>query len=409
MVLLKALMENKIFNHSDRLDKILRDSSGDVKIVTDIEGGNVYNVKKLATDHFDIQMKPDIPFIYRYPDHQFYWFYFKMKEVRGKEIKIEITNCDWLPRHWKKYKPVYSYADDPDALTGVTWHRIEKTKYRWHKFSFTQRYDKDAVWVALRYPYNYSRQKKYLEAIRGKEHVDIEVLGRTAANKPLYMIVVTDKGIPDSSKKGVLVYAREHGVEQDGSWVAEGMIDALLSSELYADTLRRHLVFMFVPILTPDAAVAGSVVDPLTGKYPGIELINDNVGSVEAGLLLKRLQWFVDNGNTIDICISLHNPHGTEPNIYPHYRPYKDIGRLTNAKKLHQAVLNNSNGYSVWKEFNRQSCLYSVGRFARDFDAVSIVYEINHQAENNYLTLEKLKGIGKVFLKGIKDYFNLMP
>ena len=116
----------------------------------------------------------------------------------------------------------------------------------------------------------------------------------------------------------------------------------------------------------------------------------------------------MQEGNSLDISISLHNPHGTEPNIYPHYRPYKNADLLEKAKRLHKAIIKNSVGYTKWKEFTMGSCLYSVGSFAKDFGSVAILYEVNHQSNNNYLSLEKLKGLGGSFLKGIADYYGLL-
>lgn len=54
-----------------------------------------------------------------------------------------------------------------------------------------------------------------------------------------------------------------------------------------------------------------------------------------------------------------------------------------------------------------ESCTYSVGSFAKDFGSASIIYEVNHQADDNYLSLDKLKNMGKVILTGIADYYGL--
>ena len=376
-----------------------------LKIVTNIEGGNVYNVRRLSKNHFKIEMKPDAPSIYKYPDHHSYWFYFKIEGVKGKEIRIDITNCDWMKSHWKNYKPVYSYIEDPDRLTNVIWHRIEKTKLKGKTFTFIQRFNTDHVWLALRYPYNYTREKRYIKRIQKKEHVDIEELGKTAMGNPLYMIVVTDKRVPENKKMGVLIYAREHGAEQDGSWIAEGMIDFLLSQKPLADILRKKVIFLIIPIISPDSAILGRTVDPTTGTFPGEELRRRKMNSIEARLLYNRIKRFLKEGNTLDISISLHNPHGTEPNLYPHYLTVNDGARLEIAKRLHKAILKNSEGYTTWKEFTPNLGAYSVGRFAKDFGSTSILYEVNHQAANNYLSLEKLKEMGEVFLKGTADFY----
>ena len=197
-------------------------------------------------------------------------------------------------------------------------------------------------------------------------------------------------------------------MEQDGSWVIEGMIDFLLSSESTSYILRRNIIFMIVPIISPDSAILGRDVDPTTGKCSGLEFARDRIDSIEARLLYSRVKRFIDDGGLLDICISFHNPHGFEPNIYPHYRPYNDMVRLKKCKSLHKAILQNSEQYTKWKEITIKSCLYSVGRFARDFGTLAIIYEVNHQAKNNYLSLERLKGMGRSFLNGIADYYGFL-
>jgi hypothetical protein len=403
----KLISISNLFQTSSPVLDDNRGYADGTKIITDIEGGNVYNVRKASEDHFSIQMRPDEPSDFIYPDHHSYWFYFRIEGVKGKEIRIDVTNCHWMRSHWKKYRPVYSYAEDPDNLTDVSWNRIEKTKLRWSTFSLVQKFEMDHAWVALRYPYNYTRQMRYLDSIRDREYLDIEDLGMTAKEKSLYMITVTDKGVPHDRKRGILVYAREHGAEQDGSWVAEGMIDFLLSPNDTADILRQNFIFMIIPIISPDSVVLGRTTDPITGKCVGGELSKEKMDSVEAMLLYDRMKRFVETGRELDICISFHNPHGTEPNIYPTYRPYKDAARLEKGKNLHRMILKNAVQYTTWKEFNYKSCNYSVGRFAKDFGSAAILYEVNHQAKNNYLSLENLKGVGEVFLKGIKDYYEL--
>jgi hypothetical protein len=343
--------------------------SNGVKILTDIEGGN--------------------------------------KGVKEKEIKIDITNCDWMPRHWKNYKPVYSYAEDPNSLFGVVWHRIENTKLRKRTFSFTQKFESDSAWVALRYPYSYTRQRRFIECVKGNENVDIEELGKTVLGFDLTMIVITDKAITSNDKKGVLVYAREHGVEQDGSWVAEGVIDFLLSSEPLAYAFRQQFITIVIPILSPDSVISGHVVDPTTGNTPSFGFLNGGTEAIEAKLLYTWLNNFVQKGNTLAISISLHNPHGTEPNFYPYYHAHNSSSLLGKAKHLHKAILQNCKGYTKWKQFSLTSCACLLGSFVRDFGSIAILYEVNHQARNNYLSLQRLKGMGKMLVSGIANFYGL--
>ena len=69
-------------------------SSNGIQLTSNIEGGNAHHIEKVSEHHFRIKMVPDIPSVYKYPDHHCYWFYFKMTGALGKKVKIDITNCD---------------------------------------------------------------------------------------------------------------------------------------------------------------------------------------------------------------------------------------------------------------------------------------------------------------------------
>lgn len=404
----------KIFLHIRRFarrsssvaDMSLLFSDG-LKIVTDIEGGNVCNVRRTSENSFSLDMKVETPSDFEYPDHHCYWFFFKVVGAKGRQLRFAFLNCDWMRSHWRYYKPLFSYAEDPNSLQGVEWHKIDNTKLTWDSFSFKQHFESDIVWVALRYPYNYSRLKNYLSKIKNSRYVEIENIGDTGQGNSIPAVVVTDGNGRSTQKKGVLVYAREHGVEQDGSWVTEGMIDFLLSKDPVAERIRKSLVFIIVPMISPDSAISGRAVDPHTGKCVVVELAKNPMDSVEASLLHNRVKKLMADGIPLDICLSFHNPHGTEPNFYPGFWPFNDKIRLREGKKLHQTIVKHADGYSKWREVVYNSYSYSVGRFAKDFGCVSILYEINHQSRKGYLSLEKLKGLGTVFLKGIAEYCEL--
>ncbi|MFH2059868.1 MAG: M14-type cytosolic carboxypeptidase [Pseudomonadota bacterium] len=383
----------------------IQNRSGECRIITDIEGGNIHNVQMVKNNHFSMEIKPEIPSIYKIPNHHFYWFYFKAEGLENKTVRFDITNCRWMRTHWRNYKPVFSASENPDSLTQTKWEKINNTSLWWKTFSFQHKFKNDTAWIALRYPYNYSRLKNLVSKNENTEFLDIEDLGFTRMGNSIYLLMITDKRIPNTQKKAILIYAREHGVEQDGSWVAEGMIDFLLSSHPQAVFLRKICVFLIIPIIAPDAIIHGRTTDPNTGSFPGVEFSYESMESVEAGMVYRRVEKLVNQGTPLDICISLHNPHGTEPNIYSYFRTCASKSLLKKCHRFHDLVLKNAKEYTHWKIFIQKKLITSVGRFARDFDAVSIVYEVNHQAKDNYLSVDKLKNIGRVILQGSAEYY----
>jgi murein tripeptide amidase MpaA len=56
----------------------------------------------------------------------------------------------------------------------------------------------------------------------------------------------------------VIITARVHPGEPQGSWVVEGFLKFLLSSEDDAKLLRKSFVFYIFPMLNPDGVIFGN-------------------------------------------------------------------------------------------------------------------------------------------------------
>src|SRR3990172_2639244 len=205
--------------------------SGEIKIEANCEGSNISTVTRDREKQFDITMRPDLPSDYTYPNHTYYWFYFRISGAKNKEVTINIKNCEWMPDHWDNYKPVYTYSDDPNDLKDHNWNVITNTRRSGKTFTFTHTFTRDSAFVALRYPYHYSRLKNYLMGIEKNPHVSVKVLGNTREGREIYTLRITDNSVPDSKKKGIWLVAKEHGSEQDGAWVIEGMMKYLLKDD----------------------------------------------------------------------------------------------------------------------------------------------------------------------------------
>jgi len=172
-----------------------------IKIEANIEGSNISTVKREKGNQFAITMRPDLPSDYKYPNHTYYWFYFKISGVKNKTITINITNCEWMPNHWDNYKPVYTYSNDPNDLEDHNWNIITNTSRSGKTFTFTHTFAQDSAFIALRYPYNYSRLKKYLLSIEKNIFVSVKALGKTREDREVYALAITDKTVPDSKRK----------------------------------------------------------------------------------------------------------------------------------------------------------------------------------------------------------------
>ena len=90
-----------------------------------------------------------------------------------------------------------------------------------------------------------------------------------AGNKCEYLTITNRERDPKSesnlSKKGVILTARVHPGESNGSWMMKGAIDFLVSNTPEAIVLRNKFVFKIVPMLNPDGVINGNYRCSLAG------------------------------------------------------------------------------------------------------------------------------------------------
>jgi len=382
-----------------------------IKIETNIEGSNISTVKRERGNQFAITMRPDLPSDYKYPNHTCYWFYFKVSGAKNKMITIHITNCEWMPNHWDHYKPVYTYSNDPNDLEDHNWNVINNTSRSGKTFTFTHTFVQDSAFVALRYPYNYNRLKKYLLSIEKKPHVSVKILGKSREGREIYALMVTDKTVSDSKKKGIWVVAKEHGAEQDGAWVIEGMTKYLLRDDPKVIALRRNTVFVLIPVAAPDAAYHGRVVNPATGfdvshRYDLKSIFPDRLDGMteETNAIWSEVQRWVESGHSLDLAISFHNPHGDEENVWV---MFSSRFKREEHQRFHKTFLKYLSGYTFKTQLTNHSLFKNVfpWRCSTEFGSLGFIYEINQHARGRFLSIQDLYYFGESFAESFFNYF----
>jgi murein tripeptide amidase MpaA len=61
-----------------------------------------------------------------------------------------------------------------------------------------------------------------------------------------------------SNKKGIFISARVHPGEPQSSWVLQGLVEFLVSSDPLAVKLRKNYIFKIIPMLNPDGVIYGN-------------------------------------------------------------------------------------------------------------------------------------------------------
>lgn len=110
-------------------------------------------------------------------------------------------------------------------------------------------YDSDTCYLAHCYPYTYSHLQRYLRGVASNPAIAsycmLRVLCHSLAGNAVYVVTVTSRGsaVEDKTKRAVVVTARVHPGETNGSWMMEGFLDFLLGDSDGARLLRDTFVF----------------------------------------------------------------------------------------------------------------------------------------------------------------------
>ncbi|XP_054632653.1 cytosolic carboxypeptidase 2 [Dunckerocampus dactyliophorus] len=249
------------------------------------ESGNLQKAVQIGPFNYELTLRTDL-----YTNKHTQWFYFRVRNMKpGVTYRFTIVN-------FTKRRSLYSqgmrpllYSERSAEESAVGWQRAGSNiaYYRsqnrkgnnepesLYSLTWTLQfpYEADTCYVAHCYPYTYSHLQCYLRHISSNPTVatycKVRVLCHSLAGNAVYVLTVTSRTgdkVKDSSKKAVVVTARVHPGETNGSWMMEGFLDFLLGDSADAQLLRDTFVFKVVPMLNPDGVVVGNYRCSLAGR-----------------------------------------------------------------------------------------------------------------------------------------------
>jgi hypothetical protein len=159
--------------------------------------------------------------------------------------------------------------------------------------------------VARMEPYRLSDLDRLLERIRSNPLVRIETIGRTAAGRQLEIIRIGDSAV----RHRVFVRARAHPWEAGSNWVAQGLIERLLSDDDDGRRFLRNYNVSVLPMANKDGVARGGTRFNLRGmdlnrnwdKPADPELAPENVA------LERWLDAEIAAGRKPQLALELHN------------------------------------------------------------------------------------------------------
>ena len=205
---------------------------------------------------------------------------------------------------------------------------------------------------------------------------------------------------PRHQKPTIIIYAREHGNEQDSSFAAEGAIRFLASDELDAVKARLSHCFLVIPLLDPDGAVSA--------KYNNVsETYLGGKPSSDSKLFATWFKRSVDDGKRLDLVLNLHNVRsaGFGHLFSPMMEP--SSGRLSLCLAFHKLVTAELTDFRVSERPTQTGySSFRLGGWLQEFYApLYVAYELNSQSPVRHLTIGELREVGASLVRASSKFF----
>jgi hypothetical protein len=280
----------------------------------DFEGGSFGRIEQVSSNHFRVHVQGQSD--QRGRNRQATWYFFRTDAARGTELTISLTNL------------VGEYNDRPGAVSmnaetipvfshdGEHWQHFRAMAWDnvAREATLRIRLERDSVWIAHVPPYDVSRLQRLLNELKRSPYVRFETIGRTVEDRELPLVTVTDLQNSATPKKTIWLIARQHAWEAGTSFVMEGAMNFVSSSDSRAQELRERITFKFVPMMAQDGVIHGKVRFNMNG-YDLNRHWDDADWKAEAfrhhmpeiWSVKRALYAWLDSGQHIDLMVNLHN------------------------------------------------------------------------------------------------------
>ncbi|XP_015424968.1 PREDICTED: cytosolic carboxypeptidase 2 [Myotis davidii] len=246
------------------------------------ESGNLQKAVKVDTYEYELTLRTDL-----YTNKHTQWFYFRVQNTR-KDATYRFTIVNLL-----KPKSLYTIGMKPlmysqlDAnIYNIGWRR-EGNEIKYYKnntdngqqsfycltWTIQFPHDQDTCFFAHFYPYTYTDLQCYLMSVAKNpvqsQFCKLRTLCRSLAGNTVYLLTITNPSRTTqeaAAKKAVVLSARVHPGESNGSWIMKGFLDFILSNSPDAELLRDIFVFKVIPMLNPDGVIVGNYRCSLAGR-----------------------------------------------------------------------------------------------------------------------------------------------
>lgn len=190
------------------------------------------------------------------------WFYFKLTDVNSSAWTIKIDFYHWTTSYWGSdhgnIRPVWSYD-------GTTWNRLAAIdSYSSGVLTFTlPTMEQNTVYVAMDIPYTYTDLLNDVSTWDASQYctatqLSYEEQTGSQGGRHIYHLRIEEPGYY-TNRLNLVITARSHPGEPQGSHHMKGMVDWILSDDPTAIDLRRRVTLDVFPMINPDGVYAGRI------------------------------------------------------------------------------------------------------------------------------------------------------
>ncbi|XP_018043707.1 PREDICTED: cytosolic carboxypeptidase 1-like [Atta colombica] len=239
------------------------------------ESGNLRKAIQIGPREYDLILTPDVNSGSR---HQ--WFYFEVSNMEATAYTFNIINCEKTNSQFNfGMKPIlFSVTEAQCGRPGWVRTGVDICYYRncyqrsikgktYFTTSFTVMFPHayDVCYLAYHFPYTYSRLMtniwNWTKSVSvANVYFRAETLCETLNDNENPVLTITSpdsKTNPIHTRKMIFLTSRVHPGESNASWVMHGTMEALLSDNQYANSLRDDYVFKIIPMLNIEGVVNG--------------------------------------------------------------------------------------------------------------------------------------------------------
>ncbi|TVP75806.1 MAG: hypothetical protein EA352_07200 [Gemmatimonadales bacterium] len=316
--------------------------AGSLELSTDREGQSLDSWAGVEPGVVEVRLRPD-------PGGQWVrWYDFDLVGARGREVTIRILDAHRATAaeafHWER--PFFSEDG------GENWDRLEEARMDGATFVFTLVPGTDTVRLAQQPAYPRARWTALLHEMADHPSVLwVDSAGTSVEGRPIEVIAVADASptdLADAPRPALWVLARQHPAETGSSFMAEGFLRWVLSSNPEAVELRKGHAIFVAGMVNPDGVVSGHFRSNAAGENLNRHWEDpDPEGAPEVLALRRAILDHHEGGHPVRVLLDLHSHPTVRQNfMYWHDVSHAEPGLVREARRLQLHLFRLDRGFS---------------------------------------------------------------